>query len=141
MDLGLKMDGTLHYFRAYTAFMEDAAMNWITGSGVRGVKAISLPLRFDKQKTAYTVRLYFAEPEDLKLGERVFSVGLQGADVLKDFDIVKEAGGARRSLVKEFKHVDVDDALHVTFTPVKDLRMVTAVISGIEVVAETSAGN
>jgi hypothetical protein len=33
------------------------------------------------------VRLYFAEPDRLKAGERVFGVSLQGQEVVKDLDI------------------------------------------------------
>ena len=62
---------------------------------------------------AYTVRLHFAEPEELQPGERVFDVLLQGAVVLKDFDMVREAGGARQALVKTFPGVRVADELTV----------------------------
>ncbi|KAJ9563608.1 hypothetical protein OSB04_008768 [Centaurea solstitialis] len=56
----------------------------------------------------YTVRLHFAEiifSEDNSfnsLGKRVFDVYIQGELKLKDFDIVKEAGGTGRPVVKRF---------------------------------------
>ena len=53
---------------------------------------------------SYTVYLYFAEPENKQPGERVFDVSLQGKTVLEDLDIVKEAGGQWKSLVKEALH-------------------------------------
>ncbi|MCU0874642.1 MAG: PQQ-binding-like beta-propeller repeat protein, partial [Pirellulaceae bacterium] len=56
---------------------------------------------------AYTVRLHFAEPEDLQPGERVFDVRLQDEPVLKGFDIVQAAGAPRRAVVKEFAGVRV----------------------------------
>jgi len=64
----------------------------------------------------FTVRLYFAEPEDLRPGQRVFSVHLQGVEVLKDFDIVKEAGGVNRGLRREFTDIHIGDALQIQLT-------------------------
>jgi hypothetical protein len=87
----------------------------------------------------FTVRLHFAEPdEDVKPGQRVFDVQLQGQTVLKDFDIVKAAGGARTAVVREFKHIPAAGALTVAFEPAADA--VTAgtapIISGLEVLDE-----
>ncbi|PWA94895.1 leucine-rich repeat transmembrane protein kinase [Artemisia annua] len=56
----------------------------------------------------YTVRLHFAEivfTQDstfYSLGKRVFDVYVQGELKLKDFDIVKEAGGAGKPVVKSY---------------------------------------
>ena len=47
----------------------------------------------------------------------MFHVRLQQADVLKDFDIVREAGGPRKAVVREFKGIRVKDYLNVTLTP------------------------
>lgn len=63
----------------------------------------------------FTVRLHFAELEDVKPGQRVFDVKLQDQVVLKDFDIVKEAGGIQTALVKEFKHIPASDQLTLEF--------------------------
>ena len=64
----------------------------------------------------YTVRLHFAELDDVQPGQRVFDVKLQGQTVLKGFDIVKEAG-IRTALVKEFSHIRATDALALEFVP------------------------
>ncbi|KAM0047916.1 putative protein kinase RLK-Pelle-DLSV family [Helianthus debilis subsp. tardiflorus] len=56
----------------------------------------------------YTVRLHFAEivfTQDntfTSLGKRVFDVYVQGELKLKDFDIVKEAGGTGRPVIKSY---------------------------------------
>ena len=50
----------------------------------------------------FTVRLGFAAPPDDKPGQRIFDVKLNGAAVLKDFDIVKEAGSAKQAVWREF---------------------------------------
>jgi len=80
----------------------------------------------------YTVRLYFAEPDKLDLGQRVFSVALQGREVLKEFDIVKEAGGPMRGVVKEFKGVEVEEELKLEFSP----KSGEPLICGVEMIAE-----
>ncbi len=70
-----------------------------------------------KTPCSFTVRLVFAEPEHIKTGERVFDVAVQGKVVLKDFDIVRDAGGPRHSLVKEFTGIEANGQLSVRLTP------------------------
>jgi hypothetical protein len=53
----------------------------------------------------YTVRLHFTEPLVTGVGQRVFSVAIQGAAVLPDFDIYQATGGAYRAAVREFSAV------------------------------------
>lgn len=53
----------------------------------------------------YMVRLHFAEPDDVKPGERVFDIILQDKVIAKDFDIIKAAGGKNKALIKEFKNI------------------------------------
>ena len=84
--------------------------------------------------TPYTVRLYFAEPDDsLDQGDRVFSVALQGKTVLNDLDIMREALGPHCCLVKEFRGIPLGDELRVKLTPVRGR---PAVLCGIELIAE-----
>ncbi|MBI2439793.1 MAG: PQQ-binding-like beta-propeller repeat protein [Lentisphaerae bacterium] len=79
------------------------------------------PVRLDMAPVApprrHTVRLHFAEPDNIGPGRRVFEVKLQGQTVLKNFDIVKEAGAPRKALVKEFKGVPATEALTLEFVP------------------------
>jgi len=86
----------------------------------------------------YTVRLHFTEPEEVAAGERVFDVKLQGKPVLTDFDVVKEAGGPRRAIVKEFKGVAASKEMVLEMSakkqPVTD--RTAPVLSAIEVLAE-----
>ncbi|MBI2441227.1 MAG: hypothetical protein HYV35_07650, partial [Lentisphaerae bacterium] len=84
---------------------------------------------------AFNVRLHFAEPdENVQPGKRVFDVKLQGQTVLKNFDIVKEAGAPRTALVKEFKGVQAGGDLALEFVPaVPGITPLTApVISALE---------
>jgi hypothetical protein len=66
---------------------------------------------------SYTVRLYFAEPEEVAPVGRRFSVYLQGKRVLEDFDVAEAAGGPRRALTKEFADVEVDGDLEIRLEP------------------------
>jgi hypothetical protein len=107
---------------------------WVASSGVRGVESVAinfLPAELDERD--YNVRLHFAEPEDLKPGDRVFDVRVQGRRVLDDFDVVREAGGPHRAVVKEVRGVRVNDELRLSFHPTGKR---PAILCGVEVVAE-----
>jgi len=86
-------------------------------------------------KRNFTVRLHFAEPDDVKVGERVFDVRLQGKLVLKDFDVVREAGGPNRAVAKEFTGIEGKEALTVTITR-SGLSEADPVLCGLEVLAQ-----
>jgi outer membrane protein assembly factor BamB len=84
---------------------------------------------------AYTVRLYFMEPDPVAPGQRVFDVLLQGRAVCKDFDVVKAAGAANRGVIKEFKNVTLNPQLEVRLqkSPASALG---PVLSGVELIRE-----
>jgi len=69
------------------------------------------------RERAFTVRLLFAELGDVPAGRRVFDVKLQERLVLKGFDVVKAAGGPRKAVVKEFRHVKARETLRLEFIP------------------------
>jgi hypothetical protein len=83
----------------------------------------------------YTVRLYFAEPENLRLGDRVFDVLLQGRPVLKNFDVLATAGGPRSGLVREFPGILIGEDLAVELRPVRQSRR-PPILSGVEIILE-----
>ncbi len=82
----------------------------------------------------YRVRLHFAELDDVTEGERVFSVMLQGKIVLKDLDVIKEAGGRYHALVKEFPDIRADRRLELKLIPENGTLDTTAVpiLNGLE---------
>jgi hypothetical protein len=82
------------------------------------------------QTRPHTVRLYFAEMEGKTPGQRVFDVSLQGKPALTKLDVVKEAGGPKRELMKEFKDVGIADKLIIGFAPQAGEPM----LSGVEIV-------
>lgn len=103
--------------RHQEGFMKGEGLKWVAGSGAVGLRSITLPLipeDLNLGEKSYTVKLTFAELEGMKPGERIFDVALQGQDVLKGFDIAKDAGGPMIGVVKEFKGVKVQKDLKVS---------------------------
>ncbi|MCZ6792499.1 MAG: malectin domain-containing carbohydrate-binding protein, partial [Planctomycetota bacterium] len=84
----------------------------------------------------YTVRLVFAELEDVLVGERVFDVRIQGRRRLRDFDIVREAGGPRRLVIKEFDNIAVEDFLRIELQPRSEKK---PLLGGVQVVAKSKS--
>lgn len=68
---------------------------------------------------SYRVLLHFAEimfSNDStynSLGRRIFDVAIQGNVVLKDFNIMEEANGVGKPVVKDFKNVSVSSTLEI----------------------------
>jgi hypothetical protein len=143
----------------------EGEFNWIAASGVTGLREVAVRMfiqpgrnpsivdAFDKhiekiptwseeqikgafeQPRPYTVRLFFAETEEDAIGRRLFNVSIQDQQVLETFDIVKEAGGINRLVVKEFKGINVKDDLRITLTPPAESQA-GPLLCGIEIIAE-----
>jgi outer membrane protein assembly factor BamB len=135
----------LQWFRTHESRVQGNGPKWVAASGVKGLTSLAVTLDEDASaERTYTVRLHFVEPEDLKPGDRVFDIRLQGQEVKKDFDIIREAGGPQRALVKEFAGIKVTKDLTVSFTtsfpasaPAQaGMRSGPPVLCGIEIVAE-----
>jgi outer membrane protein assembly factor BamB len=125
------------WFRRHSSGFGGPGLPWVAASGAKGLTSLALTLvREPDPERVYTVRLHFAEPDQVQPGQRVFDVALQGQTVLRGFDMVREAGGTRRALVREFKGVRVSKELTVTLTPAADAPVKQAVLCGIEVRAE-----
>ena len=91
--------------------------------------------KFVVPNSKYTVRLHFAETYEGITGEgqRVFSVTINNNVVLKDLDVYKEAGGAKKPVVKEFKGVAVTGKeLVIGFVS----NIQNPEVNGIEILAE-----
>jgi hypothetical protein len=109
---------------------------WVFTSGYRHDK----PLRFrlcepDGPPANYSVKLYFAEPDDPRPGDRVFSVLLQGQTVLEDFDIRRAAGGPRIAITREFTGIEVSGELEIQLRPAKKTGA-KPILCGLEVVRQ-----
>ncbi|MCH7988379.1 MAG: hypothetical protein IID46_04415 [Planctomycetes bacterium] len=124
------------WFRRHSSQLQGDGLNWIAASGGKGIESVALKLGTQAGSArSYTVRLHFSEPDDIKPGERLFSVALQNRTVLKHFDIVQEAGGSHRAVVKEFTGISAETVLLLTLIPAETSRL-KPVLCGIEVVAE-----
>jgi hypothetical protein len=89
----------------------------------------------------YALSLHFSEtyfgpqnPGQGGVGSRLFDVYCNGSLLLRNFDILKEAGGANRALVKTFHGLEPNPQgkLLLIFVPVKNY----ACVSAIEVTSE-----
>jgi len=125
------------WFCRHSSRIEGGDYPWVAASGAKGVTDVTIELAKDARAVRrYTVRLHFCEPDPIRRGQRMFSVALQGKRVLADLDIVKQADGPFRPVVKTFKGVRVKDELTIALTPSKSARIRAPVLCGIEVVAE-----
>jgi len=118
--LDIKLSPGGEYFAHSPDFMRITGTGspWLYTFGARGLQRCEIPLLDPGTGAArYTVRLGFAEIEDRKPGERVFDIALQGKPVQKNFDIVAQARGPRKALIKEFTGVEVTDNLVIELTP------------------------
>ena len=61
---------------------------------------------------------------------------VQSAVKLPSFDVVQEAGGRNRALIKEFTGVDIGENLLVELTPLPGSKVQSTVLSGVEVLPE-----
>jgi Malectin domain len=98
----------------------------------RGLFAYDIPLH----PGTYELRLYFA---DAFFGEgnldgggeasRLFDVTANGKSLLKDFDVISDAGGSNTSDVKVFKDIKPgkDGFIHLSFVPKRDVAFINAI--------------
>ena len=91
--------------------------------------------RFALPDGSYTVRLHFAETADPKAGpgDRVFDVAVGDTVVLPALDLLKEAGGFARPVVREFKGLRPTGGVLEVATRAGTG---TPVINGIEITGE-----
>jgi len=139
------LDGMGYFCRDHRgASIEGTDRPWLFTSGCLGLVKFDLPLVDDVWSEGagrYTLRLGFAAPRGDKASQRVFDVKLQDKMVLKDFDIVKAAGGSDRAVVKVLNGVEVAGNLKVELIPKapKPTAAQAPVINYIEAVAEDVA--
>ena len=79
---------------------------------------------------AHTVRLYFAEPAETEVGERLFGVELNGNLVEEQFDIVATASQKRSTIVREYQNVQIGKALKIRLLK----KVGQPIMSGLEII-------
>jgi outer membrane protein assembly factor BamB len=124
------------WFRRHSSQISGTGLSWVAASGAQGLTSLRIELSPDRQPRRYTVRLHFTEPDDVQPGERVFQVKLQGRPAIESLDVVAEAGGRNRALVKEISGVEVARELLIELAPHAAAKQQAAVLSGVEIVAE-----
>lgn len=117
--------GSFYRHNADTMQVSGTQRPWLYASGCTGAAKLSIATLWEapaglpvSETRPYTVRLHFAEPANTAQGQRVFGVKLQGTSVLEAVDIVAEAGGARRALVKEITGVQAGSSIDIELVPV-----------------------
>jgi outer membrane protein assembly factor BamB len=124
------------FYRRHSSYVA-GPYNWVTSSGFKDVREVNVTLGKMDAPRRYTVKLYFAEPDmSVDAGKRVFNVMIQGKQVLKNFDVAKEAGGPAKTLVKEFTGISADGTLTVRLAPINQAAVRAPILSGLELIAE-----
>jgi hypothetical protein len=116
-------------FRRHSLWFEGGPLPWVTASGAIGLTRVTIPTN-NTQEREYRIRLFFAEPENLKPGRRVFDVVLQGRRVEANFDIARDEPVPGIGVVKEFRAVGVTTEITVELKP----SVGQPVLCGIEVI-------
>jgi outer membrane protein assembly factor BamB len=119
------------WFENHSRSLEGDGIKWVAASGVEGLSSCALNLG-EGDARPYKVRLVFLAPPEDRPSERVFSVALQGNEVLTNFDVVQEAGGPNRWISREFSRISVEKELVVSF----ESRKGQTLICGIEAIAQ-----
>ena len=104
--------------------------NWVNASGVEGVQSVLISVGKPESETrTYDLKFYFAEPTPELAKARKFGLFVQGNKVLEDFDLMAEAQGARRGVVRTVKGVRAKEKIIVDF----EANSSVPLLSGIEI--------
>lgn len=107
---------------------------WLFASGFEGAGKLRLKLIDKEQPPAkYKVTLFFCEIKDVKAGDRVFDVKLQGKKVLPEFDVVKASGSVRTALIRTFDNVAVNENLEIELSPAGDAKVKKGILCAVQV--------
>lgn len=124
----------IEWFRHHTLRIKGDGIKWVASSGGKGLHTLTITLP-TPATNLYTVRLVFAEPDSIKIGERIFDVSLQGKKIIEKLDLVATTGEPLTVLTREFKNIQIGSALTVELTPIKG----EPVLCGIEFIAEADS--
>ena len=137
--VGLKISGPeQRLFQTHSAMVAGDDLAWVAASGVEGASSVIVTLNTDSTDAddrGYTVRLVFAEPHDVKPGQRAFDVSLQGEKVISSLDVAREAGGPRKVVVREFSGIRAGKELTIDL----DAATGKTILAGVEIVADAPA--
>jgi len=137
-DIPIQIDTThVTPFRRHSSTLTGNGEEWVAASGLEGPFEMEISVANERTlQVDYTIYLYFAEVLDKKPSERVFDVYIQGEKVLENLDIVKQAGGANKSLVKSIKGVKVRDKINIKCTPSEKSPGSLPILCGVKIEKE-----
>ncbi len=116
LKLGMDFLGEPEYLsrNSETQTLDGTDTPWLFASFARGLRRCIVPLLSEAERGAeYTVRLYFADFDNTQTGKRTFDIKLQGQVVLDDFDIVRDAAGSCKAVVRQFRGIAVSRDLEI----------------------------
>jgi outer membrane protein assembly factor BamB len=120
------------WFRRHTTAYPGEEYPWVVASGVVGLRQLTIPVNAQAtEEIPYRVRLFFAESEDVRAGDRVFDVTIQSQKVLSEFDILQETVSANTTVVKEFSNILVSNDLQIELQASSG----EPVLCGVEIIA------
>ncbi len=122
-----KPETPIFHYRHSLWMKGGTAWPWVAASSMEGANEIRLN---DLKPGRYTVRLYFAEPFNMKVGERIQNISLQGRTVLSDFDILAESKHSMTGIVRQLDDILIDETLTLDL----NAKVGKSLISGIEVI-------
>ena len=112
---------------------------WVSASALEGIRSLEITLSEEPvtEESEYTVKLYFSEPGNLRPGDRVFGISLQGKEVTRNFDIAGQAGKPDKEVVLTYRGVKAGKTLKLELSPSKG----NTLISGLELLRKNDSGN
>lgn len=94
---------------------------WLFTSGYHNEKPLTFKLQEpDQPEATYAVTLYFAEHDNLKPAQRIFTVSIQNKPVLPRFDVASQAATTARAVIRSFRGIAVKESLVISLKPESD---------------------
>lgn len=127
----------IEWFRQHSSLIIESELPWVGASGAKGLSSLTIPTgNAANNEILYTIRFIFCEPDDVKPNERLIDVYIQGKIMLENIDIIKEAKGKNKVIIKEIKNVKSVGELLIELKPSEKATKKETVLSGVEIISE-----
>lgn len=125
------------WFRQHSSIVKDTNLSWVGVSGAKGLETISIKTGNSANKEGlYTVRLIFCEPDDVKPNERLMDILIQEKGFFENVDVIKEANGKNKILIKEIKNIRSVGEITITLKSSGNAIKKETLLSGVEIISE-----
>ena len=108
---------TPEFYCHHSSRIKAGDMKWITASGAENFSNASIKLTNSEELSYYSSGSILLKLKILNRETGFLILLSQGEEVLKNFDILKEAGSPYHSIGKEFKGIKVNGDLHINLIP------------------------